>query len=144
MKGRIFSVLACAVLVACAVIEQFTNELSLTLAREDTAFAPEPVWVSGDAVKVLSATRKSGQSFSLSAGMRTASGTFRGEKPGSAPFLLLWPASAEGEYLSAASMRLQLPAVQSFDKDGYDASACPFADVRHRTARNRRCRAPRA
>ncbi len=127
MRWRFFSVLACAALVACAVIEQFTNELTLTLSREATVFVPDPAWSSGDAVKVLSSTRKSGQSFALSAGARTATGTFRGEKPGSAPFLLLWPASAQGEYVSGSELGLQLPAEQQYVKDGFDASACPFA-----------------
>ena len=71
MKKRFFSILVCAVLAACAVIDQFTNDLTFTLSREATAFAENPAWASGDAVRVLSSTRTKGSSFNLSTGVRT-------------------------------------------------------------------------
>ena len=85
MKKGICFVAACVLLTACTVIDQFTNELGFTLTREAVPFAADPVWVSGDAVKVLSSTRPRGNTFALNSGARSARGGFSGEKPGSAP-----------------------------------------------------------
>lgn len=127
MKKRFFSILVCAVLAACAVIDQFTNDLTFTISREATAFAENPAWASGDAVRVLSSTRTKGSSFNLSTGVRTNKGLFSGEKPGSAPFHLVWPASVAAEFSSQEALTATLSAQQSYVKDGYDASACLYA-----------------
>jgi len=127
MKGRIFSLLACGLIASCGLIEQFTDELTLTLSRGETIFAPDPVWRSGDAVKLFSSTRKSGERFTLSSGALEPGGVFSGERPGSAPFIALYPASLSASYRSASSLSVQLPSVQGYVAGSFDAAACPYA-----------------
>ena len=127
MERRFFFILLCAMVAACAVIEQFTSDLSLTLSRGGTSFAPEPVWKGGDAVKVLSSTRKSGKVFTLSSGSGLADGVFSGEKPGSAPFIVTYPSALEVGFLSGTSFSATFPKVQKYVADGYDADACLYA-----------------
>lgn len=123
MKKGICCVAACILLTACTVIDQFTNELGFTLTREAVSFAAEPVWMSGDAVKVLSSTRPRGNTFALNSGARSARGGFSGEKPGSAPFFLVWPVEAVAEFGAPSSLMVTLPDVQAYSKDSYDAAA---------------------
>lgn len=127
MKKRFFSILLCAFAAACAMVEPFISDLNLTLSRESTVFAPDPVWTSGDAVKVLSSTRRSGKVFRLSAGAKQESGTFSGEKPGSAPFILTAPEALSVEYKTTSTFYATFPQVQRYVADGYDADACLYA-----------------
>ena len=126
MKRRFFSIFACVLIAACAVIDQFTSDLDFTLSREGTVFSPKNVWGSGDAVNVLSSTRTRGKVFSLSSGTRSEKGRFAGEKPGSAPFHLVWPATFPAEYSTPAFISASIQSVQTYAKDAFDASACLY------------------
>lgn len=127
MKRRFFFILLCVTVAACAMVEQFANDLNLTLSRGATTFAPTPVWKGGDAVKVLSSTRKSGKIFNLSSGSGLADGVFAGEKPGSAPFVVTYPSALEVSFLSGTSFSATFPQVQKFVEGGYDTDACLYA-----------------
>lgn len=83
------------------------------------------VWKAGDAIQVYNESTPGGVTYMLSAGEGQATGTFSGAPlSGGGPFYAVYPALAAGT-LSAHSIPVTLPAVQSYADNSFGQFANP-------------------
>lgn len=105
------------------------EQISITAVLEDTGTRTSlqsdlgVCWSAGDQIRVFSASKPNGEVFTLSAGAGTGNGVFSGSaNMGSGPYYAVYPASA-GVSLSGASLRINVPATQTYAEGSFGAGA---------------------
>ncbi|MBO4446921.1 MAG: hypothetical protein J5764_02210 [Bacteroidales bacterium] len=121
-----YLVLACILplLASCTIFEQFSNDLRLSISRESFKTGEAALWQTTDKILVLSESRSSGMRMSLQSGAGTEQAVFSGEKPGSAPYIVVFPYSSRAKRESADDVRLTLQSSQKWYADYADPAAC--------------------
>ena len=103
--------------------EQITFTARMEPAQTRTSLLDRAVlWNEGDRIRVFNEAHPTGEVFSLTRGAGTAEGTVTGPEMGAGPYCAVYPAEA-GTRLDGASLRVVLPAVQTYAEGSFGPGA---------------------